>query len=419
MLSGATPSKNEKTYWDGNIPWVSSQEFTETYIDKTTYQITKLGLYSCSTQLHKKGTLVMVVRSGILQHTIPVAILNVPASINQDVKAFELDDSVIAKYLMYFIKGTNDILLDEWRKDKSTVDNISQNKIYDTLIPLPNVIGQKAIVDYLDVQCSNIDIITADIQSEIDTLEKYKRSVITEAVTKGLDKNVEMKDSGLEWIEKIPSDWSERRIKHICTFSKGLPITKADLKENGYAVISYGQVHAKFNTGTGIDSRLIRFVDNKFLKLYPQSLCHKNDFIFADTSEDYEGVGNSVFVDTDDTIFAGYHTFVATPDRYIGNPKFLAYLFQTDVWRNQIRGRVSGVKVFSITQTIIKNTEVIYPDSIEIQNEIVTYLDSKCRGIDAIINKKQKQIEILNTYKKSLIYEYVTGKKEVPSSWQN
>lgn len=218
----------------------------------------------------------------------------------------------------------------------------------------------------------------------------------------------EMKDSGIEWIGKIPKDWGIQRLKYLCTFSKGLPITKADLKPSGKSVISYGQVHARFNTGTTLDSRLIRFVDEKYEKLSPQSICHKNDYIFADTSEDYEGVGNCVFIDTDDCIFAGYHTFIASPIKFNGNPKFLAYLFQSDTWRKQIRSKVSGIKVYSITQKIMKNVEVIYPNSLEGQNKIVDFLDSKCGDIDTLSADIEKQIETLKEYKKSLITRAVT-----------
>ena len=218
----------------------------------------------------------------------------------------------------------------------------------------------------------------------------------------------EMKDSGVRWGDKIPRGWKVQRLKYLCRFSKGLPITKADLKTSGKAVISYGQVHAKFNTGTAIDERLIRYVDEKYIRRCPQSICHKNDFIFADTSEDYEGAGNCVFVNTDNFVFAGYHTFIASPINYNGNPKFLAYLFQSDIWRKQIRSKVSGIKVYSITQIIMKNIDVIYPQELDCQNKIVDFLDAKCADIDSLTADIQKQINILKEYKKSVITQAVT-----------
>ena len=282
------------------------------------------------------------------------------------------------------------------------------------LIINPTNQEQSKIINFLDAKCADIDSLTADIQKQIDILKEYKKSVIIQAVTKGLDPNVEMKDSGVGWVNKIPRGWKVQRLKYLCRFSKGLPITKADLKPSGKAVINYGQVHAKFNTGTAIDERLIRYVDEKYLRRCPQSICHKNDFIFADTSEDYEGAGNCVFVNTDNFVFAGYHTFIASLTNYNGNPKFLAYLFQSDTWRKQIRSKVSGIKVYSITQTIMKNIDVIYPQELDCQNKIVDFLDAKCADIDAAIAGKQKQLDVLKEYKKSLIYEHVTGKKEVP-----
>lgn len=316
------------------------------------------------------------------------------------------------RFAFYYLQALTLALKSEIHE--TTMGFITMGIMNNTYIAYGSLKEQQAIANFLDAKCADIDSLTGDIQKQIDILKEYKKSVIIQAVTKGLDPNVEIKDSGVGWVNKIPRGWKVQRLKYLCRFSKGLPITKADLKPSGKAVINYGQVHAKFNTGTAIDERLIRYVDEKYLRRCPQSICHKNDFIFADTSEDYEGAGNCVFVNTDNFVFAGYHTFIASLTNYNGNPKFLAYLFQSDTWRKQIRSKVSGIKVYSITQTIMKNIDVIYPQELDCQNKIVDFLDAKCADIDAAIAGKQKQLDVLKEYKKSLIYEYVTGKKEVP-----
>ena len=152
-----------------------------------------------------------------------------------------------------------------------------------------------------------------------------------------------MKDSGIEGIGLIPENWDEtRRVKDIFTLSKGLPITKDNLIDEGLPVISYGQVHSKDNTGTFIKDLLIRYVDYRYRK-DRTSQVKKGDFIFADTSEDLEGCGNCVYVDREDEIFAGYHTITFCSDNT--DNRYLAYLFTTDAWRTQIRKRVYAVKV--------------------------------------------------------------------------
>ena len=138
-------------------------------------------------------------------------------------------------------------------------------------------------------------------------------------------------------------------------------------------------------------------------------MVQKGCFLFADTSEDYEGCGNAIYVDRDITLFAGYHTIIARPI-IAGDYKYLAYQFLTDIWRQQIRSRVSGIKVFSVNQKLIKFTSVILPTRDE-QTAIVTYLDTKTAQIDSLIAIKREKIQELKDYKKSIIYEYVTGKK--------
>ena len=202
-----------------------------------------------------------------------------------------------------------------------------------------------------------------------------------------------------------------RRKRGLFNFGKGLPITKADLVQTGLPVISYGQIHSKVNTGVRIEDNLIRYVSNDYAETYVQSIVNKNDFIFADTSEDLDGCGNCVFVDREIKLFAGYHTIIlfSKTERY---NKYFAYLFKTNIWRSQIRSRVTGVKLFSISRKILSETTVIVP-SVDEQQEIAEYLDQKCAEIDKLIEKKEQLVGELESYKKSLIYEYVTGKKEV------
>ena len=194
-------------------------------------------------------------------------------------------------------------------------------------------------------------------------------------------------------------------------FFKGLNITKKNLVDEGISVISYGQVHSKNNSGTEIDDSLIRYVDEIYLKTSSNALVQRGDFIFADTSEDFDGVGNCVFVDRDDTIFAGYHTLVARPKDGKEN-RYLAYLFKSSFWRYQLRKNVNGVKVYSITQKVLKSAFVVLPPSKK-QQEIVDVLDLKCKRISAEISKISEELLILEELKKKLVFDAVTGQIDV------
>lgn len=275
---------------------------------------------------------------------------------------------------------------------------------------LPPIIEQHSIASYLDKKCSEIDKVVSAQQKRISLLQELKQSIITHAVTKGLNPNEEMKDSGVEWIGEVPKGWKVVPLKRFGKMNKGLSFTKADIVDEGEKAISYGQIHSKSNSGVRMQNELIRFIPNALTVNSHKSIASQGDFIFADTSEDYEGCGNCVYNDGVIPVFGGYHTIVLQTNST--NAKYLAYLFKTDCWRFQIRSRVYGVKVFSITQSILALCSILLPPLPE-QSAIASYLDQKCSSIDTSISKAQHQIELLQEYKQSLITEVVTGKRKV------
>ena len=216
----------------------------------------------------------------------------------------------------------------------------------------------------------------------------------------------EMKDSGVEWISQIPTDWQVKKLKEQFSFGKGLPITKADLVDSGVAVISYGQIHAKSNTGTHLAESLLRYVPKTFLETNPSAILRKGDIVLADTSEDLDGLGNAVLMDIDETVFAGYHTIILHPSK-ADFSKYLSYLFQTDNWRSQLRANASGIKVFSVTQKMLRSCSFILPPK-SVRDAITTYLDTQCAKIDEIIAQAKASIEDYKQWKASIIYEAVT-----------
>ena len=291
------------------------------------------------------------------------------------------------------------------------VYSIGRKQLKSNFLLFPSYKEQDAIVRYLDAATSKIDKAIDMQQKMIDLLNERKQIIIQNAVTKGLEENVEMKDSGVEWIGMIPKHWEIEPFGKHFTFGKGLPITKANLQEEGVAVISYGQVHAKYNLGTTLTETLVRYVSPKYLETHPQCLLNKNDFIFADTSEDVEGSGNFAFNDYKDKIFAGYHTVVARPKDLI-YPKYYAYLFKSRAWKSQIQSLVNGVKVYSIGKRILKTSTLLIPSESE-QKEIVKVLDLKTAAIEKSIENISHQIALLQERKQIIINEVVTGKVKV------
>ena len=209
--------------------------------------------------------------------------------------------------------------------------------------------------------------------------------------------------------------WRQVRLKDCFSYGKGLNITKADLVEDGTPVISYGQVHAKQNDGTHLKGELLRHVPEELAESNPGARLKTGDIVFADTSEDLDGVGNCVVNDVGDGVYAGYHTLIARA-KDPRNSKYLSYLFQTDCWREQLRKRACGIKVFSLTQRLLSNVKVVLPPRPE-QGRITEFLDEKCAAVDKAIEVKRKQLESVEPQWANLLHS-VTLRGVLPSRLQ-
>ena len=214
------------------------------------------------------------------------------------------------------------------------------------------------------------------------------------------------KESGISWIGEIPDHWEDSSFGRYFTFGKGLSITKRDLQEEGIAVISYGQIHSRQNTGTSIKEELVRKVATDYLRTSSQSLLNLHDIVFADTSEDLEGAGNNAYNDYIEPLFAGYHTLIARP-KGLPFPKYFAYLFQSRDWRKSVQSLVNGIKVYSITKTILKKSFLLLPPLSE-QEAIVAYLEEKVAQMDNLVAKQEAQIAYLRELKQAIIAKAVT-----------
>lgn len=273
-------------------------------------------------------------------------------------------------------------------------------------IPFPSLAEQQRIAEFLDGECGKIDGLKADIQAQIDTLEQYKRSVITEAVTHGLNPSVPMKDSGIPWFDEVSQNWDIRRVKYIATcLKKGNGITKEDIVEGGNTLcIRYGEIYTKYN---------LSFFEcttrtNKE-RISSKQYFTQGDILFAGTGELIEEIGkNIVYLGTGDCLAGGDIIIL----KHKQNARYLNYALNSECVQAQKSCNKAKLKVVHISAFEIGNIKIALPPLDE-QQEIADYLDNKCAEIEQIIADKKSQIETLDGYKKSLIYEYVTGKKEV------
>ena len=280
----------------------------------------------------------------------------------------------------------------------------------------PLLQDQYKIADFLDQKCSEIDALTADIQTQIETLEEYKNSVITEAVTKGLDPNVEMKDSGVEWIGMIPSSWKNKTLRHLLIDRVGGAWGNEPANENERTVC-LRIADFDFDKGLFKECALDELTYRTYTRKQIKKLALREGDILIEKSGGGEKtpVGRAVYYDGSygAVLYANFMERLRFKSDEI-NSKFVEYWLRTwyfcrcsPFYINQTIG------IQNIDLTLMLAKEQIFFPLLQDQYKIADFLDQKCSEIDLTISEKQQQLETLAEYKKSLIYEYVTGKKEV------
>jgi type I restriction enzyme, S subunit len=207
MVSGGTPTTGTDIYWGGDIPWVSPKDMKAAVVTVTEDYITQEGVSASAARLVPPGTLLMVVRSGILRHSIPVALSSREVAINQDIKAVGFLPNIDPAYVRYFIDGLQAELLTRWRKTGTTVESIESDYFANDDVPVPPLPEQVGIVEFLDRETALIDALIDKKRRLLDLLEEKRLAVITHAVTKSLVPDAPMKDSGIDWLGQIPAHW--------------------------------------------------------------------------------------------------------------------------------------------------------------------------------------------------------------------
>lgn len=302
------------------------------------------------------------------------------------------------RYYKWFFKSSNYI---DALSSTSNLVRDGQAMRWSNFIQLPILFPpaeeQQRIADFLDAKCAEIDALTADIQTQIDTLEQYKRSIITETVTKGLNPDVEMKDSGIQWIGNMPVHWDVIRGKYILRYMQ------KPVREDDGVITCFrdGEVTLRSNR-------------------------REDGFTMSDKEIGYQGV------DVGDLVVHGMDGFAGSigisDSRGKASPvlnvldtdqckRYIMYYLRSMAYSDVFLAMATGIRVRSCDLRWNKLAELFYPvPPLDEQNAIVEYIDSVLSKVDAVIADKKAQLETLDKYKKSLIFEYVTGKKEAPVS---
>lgn len=398
---GFTPDTKRQDYYDdeGGYDWVTISDLSnEKFIYNTKNKISKKFIIEKKPEIIPKGSLLYSFKLSVGQ----VAFAGKDIYSNEAIASFLNKDNCSLRFLYY----SSFMIIENANENIYGAKLLNQNLINNANIIFPTLEEQELIADYLDNKVKEIDNIISKTQETIEEYKKYKQSVITEAVTKGLNANVEMKDSGIEWIGEIPFTYKLTTLKRFSNIRYGLS-KPPKYDDDGVPIIRATNIER----GKIIDSNLIKsnIIDIPSSK----DVTLKEGDIIIVRSGAYAGDIGYITKKWENSL-AGYDMIITLKDI---DSKFVAYSLLSDyVLKNQLylsRMRSAQPHLNAEEVGVVK---LIVPPSKD-QKQITNYLDRKCTEIDNLITKKQELITQLEQYKKSLIYECVTGKKEVSPAY--
>ena len=401
--SGGTPDRNNLLYWEnGTIPWMSSGEVNKVNIYDTDEKITTLAVHHSSAKIISKNA-VMVALNGQGKTKGMSAILRIDSACNQSLCAFSCNAGILYYEYLFWCFQTMYTYLRQMSGD-DVRDGLAASYVKKQKIPVPKYEEQQAIADFLDKECAQIDSIAADLEKQIELLQQYKKSLITETVTKGLDKSVPMKDSGVEWLGKIPAHWQKTRIKFEASI-----IGSGTTPDSGNSMYYDNGEHSWIQSGDLYGKDYIYETEKQLTNLAILE-CHALNWYTKDfvvVAMYGASVGNVAISKIDS--FTNQACCVIKLNEKNDN-RYLFYFLKAA--QEEMLLKAFGGTQPNISQIIIKNLNFLNVPLLE-QIEIADFLDSKCDMINEMLKSKKDQYDILIKHKKSLIYEYVTGKKRV------
>ena len=311
------------------------------------------------------------------------------------------------KFLFYWLQflkssGYIDIIC-----NKATITHFTKDKFGSIPLFCPSVIEQTAIITYLDRSTAKIDNLLSDLQSQATMLDRYKQELIANTITHGLDKSVPMKDSGVDWIGKIPQAWSINKIRFLGTLKNGIS-KGGDSFGAGFPFVNYGDV---YNNPT-LPTEVSGLVESSAIERNLYSV-KSGDVFFTRTSETVEeiGIASTCVSSIPDATFAGF-LIRFRPTSKLLTKDFAKYYFRSDILRKHFVKEMMIVTRASLGQNLLKNTPVPLPPVHE-QEEIAAFLDKKTAQIDGLIADIKTQIDKLKQYRQIVIHDAVTGKIKV------
>lgn len=394
LKTGTTPPTSQERYFDGDVSWFTPSDFNGDYLlIESNRKLSRLAIDEGMISLFPKQSILLIAIGATVGK---IGYIDKEGYSNQQITAI-IPKNINYKFLLYYMIISSRYIKDNALYTTLPIINNAYLKGIPLLIP-PSFEKQKSMADFLDKKVSEIDNIISKTKEAIEEYKKYKQSLITEVVTKGLNKNVPMKDSGIEHIGCIVANWKVVKIKYLLQERN---IRSTDGTEEPLSMSQkYGLI--KTRDMDMIPNMASSFVGNKYVEI--------NDLVFNKLKAHLGVFSVSSYVGI---VSPDYSVYCSKRNVNI-NVKFLEYLFKTGSYINEFKkySRGVGAGLTRLYTSEFFNIKCAIP-KLEEQNLIVNFINKKCSQIDQIISSKEKLLIEMEDYKKSLIYEVVTGKREV------
>jgi len=412
IFSGGTPTTTNTDYWtddSDSINWVSISDISKSngYLTETSKKISKKGLVSKNLEIIPKGTLLLSIFASLGKTTT----LGIDATVNQAIIGLLPNNKLHQKFLQYLFEDCERYI--NYFSSANTQENLNLTKIKDLIFPVPPISEQTKIANFLDQKTAQIDDIITKKEKLLLLLEEKKKAVINEAVTKGLNPNAKMKDSGIKWIGEIPENWEVKKLKYLLDFiESGCSVNAVDnpIENNSeYGVLKTSCVYNYY------------FEPNENKKILPEEYSRvkcpvKKNTIIVSRMNTPELVGASGYVEeSNNNLFLPDRLWQLNfSQQFEKAVKFISVVLSSNIYRN-LYSRIStgsSPSMQNISQISFADIEIILPPQDEI-NQILHKIEIFNFKVEEIKTRLSLQIEKLKEYRQSLISEAVTGKIDV------
>lgn len=396
--SGTTPKSDNPEYYDGIYPWVTTSELRESLINDTKQKLTGLALRDYSTLRFYGVESVLIAMYGATIGRI--GMLGIKATVNQACCVFGKSTILDSKFFFYWLLMYRPVLLS--LSTGGGQPNLNQDDLRKIKISVPSQNIQKSIASFLDQKTAQIDKLIAEKERLLKLLEEKRIALITRAVTKGLDPNVKMKPSGIDWLGDIPEHWEVKRLNHLASkIGDGIHTTPEYVDQSEYYFINGNNL----NNGVIEISDTAKCVSEEEFNKYYTELKIGTILISINGT-----IGNIAYYNGENVIFGKSAAYIECKE-YIQN-ELIYYILQSEYIKNYFEDSFSGTTIKNLSLETIRKMPIPI-SSIEEQKSIIGSLKKQIKKTEEIISKTLHAIELLKEYRISLITAAVTGKIDV------